>query len=318
MIYLTNFIFPSEHTEEDCLFNYYGADCKGSTYMYPFRVLSGIGLFRLDFEPITILCGGNGSGKSTALNVISQKLHMARKSVYNSGELMDMYVEHCSFETDMRWIGEEFDMTGIRSSHYDIGDISCMITSDDIFKALLQDRVSREQTLMKSRMLMQKADSINNGKWMDFKWVRHIDFETGENLNQYKEAVEIRKKSVSRYLRDKLGKEGNGMSNGENSFIYMSELMQKEGLYLLDEPENSLSPDMQMKLAELLLYMARYNNCQIIMATHSPFLLSVPFAKIYDLDAAPATVKQFEELESMRTYYDFFTSMKDKFEKNNF
>lgn len=318
MIYLTNFIFPSEYTEEDCLFAYYGKDSKGSTYhrnMYPFRVLSGVGLFRFDFEPITILCGGNGSGKSTALNVISQKLHVARKSVYNSSELMDTYVEHCSFETDMRWVGEEFDMTGCRSSAYDIGDVSCMITSDDIFKALLQERVGREQTLIKSRMLTEKADKICMGKWMDFKFARHIDCETGENLNQYKEAVDIRRKSVSRYLRDKLGKEETGMSNGENSFVYMSELMQKEGLYLLDEPENSLSPDMQLKLAELLLYMARYNNSQIIMATHSPFLLSIPFAKIYDLDAAPAAVKEFEQLESMRTYYEFFTSMKDKFEK---
>ena len=70
------------------------------------------------------------------------------------------------------------------------------------------------------------------------------------------------------------------MSNGENSFVYMSELLQNEGLYLLDEPENSLSPEMQMKLSDLLAYMARYNNSQIIMATHSPFLLSTPYAKI--------------------------------------
>ena len=105
------------------------------------------------------------------------------------------------------------------------------------------------------------------------------------------------------------------MSNGENSFVYMSELMQKEGLYLLDEPENSLSTEMQMKLSDLLVYMARYNNSQIIMATHSPFLLSTPYAKIYNLDGAPACVSKFEDLEAMQVYYEFFTSMKDKFEK---
>ena len=283
--------------------------------MYPFRVLSGIGLFRLDFEPITILYGGNGSGKSTALNVISQKLHIERKSAYNSGELMDAYVNLCSFETDMRWTGEEFSITGHRSGRYDIGEISCMITSDDIFKALLQDRVSREQTLMKSRMLSDKAGAIKLGRWADFKFSRHLDLETGENVQQYKDAVEIRKKSVSQYLRDKLGKEEPGMSNGENSFVYMSELLQNEGLYLLDEPENSLSPEMQLKLSDLLGYMARYNNSQIIMATHSPFLLSTPNAKIYNLDGAPACVSQFEDLEAMRMYYDFFKSIRDRFEK---
>jgi predicted ATPase len=282
--------------------------------MYPFKVLSGVGMFRLDFEPITILYGGNGSGKSTALNVISQKLHIERQSAYNSGELMDTYVGLCSFETDMRWTGEEFSTTGHRSGRYDISEISCMITSDDIFKALLQDRVSREQTLIKSRMLTDKAGAIKMGRWADFKFSRHLDLESGENIQQYKEAVEIRKKSVSKYLRDKLGKEEPGMSNGENSFVYMSELLKKEGLYLLDEPENSLSPEMQMKLSDLLVYMARYNNSQIIMATHSPFLLSTPCAKIYNLDGAPACVSKFEKLEAMRVYYEFFISMKDKFE----
>lgn len=35
---------------------------------YPFGVLSSHHLSQLDFEPITILYGGNGSGNSTALN----------------------------------------------------------------------------------------------------------------------------------------------------------------------------------------------------------------------------------------------------------
>ena len=318
MIYLQNFVFPSVHSEENFLADYYGPYHPGNSYhtnIYPFKVLSAIGLFRLDFEPITILYGGNGSGKSTVLNVISQKLHIERQSAYNSGELMDAYVDLCSFETDLRWTGEEFSMTGRRSGRYDIGDISCMITSDDIFKALLQERVSREQTLMKSRMLTDKAGAIKNGRWADFQFSRHLDFETGENVQQYRDAVEARKKSVSQYLRGRLGNEEPGMSNGENSFVYMSELLQKEGLYLLDEPENSLSPEMQMKLSDLLAYMARYNNSQIIVATHSPFLLSTPHAKIYNLDGAPACVSQFEELEAMQVYYALFASMKDKFEK---
>lgn len=129
-----------------------------------------------------------------------------------------------------------------------------MITSDDIFKVLLQARTEREQTLMKSRMLTDASNAINTKTWADLDFTRHIDCETGENYNKYKEALDMRGKSMSRYLRDKLGKEERGMSNGENSFVYMSELMQKEGLYLLDEPENSLSPNMQLQLAQLLLY----------------------------------------------------------------
>jgi len=314
MVYLTNFRFPSQATEENFFRKHrYGEDYH--TNKYPFILFPSIGLSLIEFEPITILYGGNGSGKSTVLNVISQKLQVERRSVYNSSDLMDEYVKLCSFETDMRWTGEEFSLTGKRNDRYDIGQMACMITSDDIFKALLQQRVERDQIIMKSRMLVDKTAAINTSRWKDLPFTRRLDFETGENVNQYRDAMDIRKKSVSRYLRDKLGEEEKGMSNGENSFVYMSELMQKEGLYLLDEPENSLSPEMQMKLSDLLLYMARYNNSQIIIATHSPFLLSTPGAKIYNLDGAPACVSEFEELEAMQIYYQFFASMKDKFEQ---
>ncbi|MDE5865071.1 MAG: hypothetical protein K2H31_00475, partial [Lachnospiraceae bacterium] len=39
---------------------------------YPFFILSKHNLTMLDFEPVTILYGGNGSGKTTALNVIAE------------------------------------------------------------------------------------------------------------------------------------------------------------------------------------------------------------------------------------------------------
>ena len=45
---------------------------------------------------------------------------------------------------------------------------------------------------------------------------------------------------------------------------------------------------------------------QFIIATHSPFLLSMKGAKIYDLDENPVDVKRWTELENVRAYYDFF------------
>ena len=45
-----------------------------------------------------------------------------------------------------------------------------------------------------------------------------------------------------------------------------------------------------------------------------PTLLAIPQAKIYDLDNH-SRVSKLEELESIRTYYDFFSQIRDKFEK---
>ena len=72
------------------------------------------------------------------------------------------------------------------------------------------------------------------------------------------------------------------------------------------EPENSLSPEMQLKLKSFIEDSARYFGCQIIMATHSPFLLALEGAKIYDFDSSPVQIKDWLELKNIRTYYDFF------------
>ncbi|MBO8431886.1 MAG: AAA family ATPase [Bacteroidetes bacterium] len=310
MIYITKFILPSRETEE----NYRKMFCysAGATYYstaYPFCIFPEKGLGLIEFEPVTIFHGGNGSGKSTLLNVISQRLKAQREAPYNTSVHMDAYVKLCSFKTDLRWCGEEFSLTGMRSSKYDIGNITRVITSDDIFKSLLADRIKREQILFKADMLIQRKRKIFEEKDTEgnLQRPRYLNFETGENVDKFSDFVEASKYSYSQYLKKKLGKEERGFSNGETSFLQISCLMENEGVYILDEPENSLSPEMQYNLAQLIAYMARYNNCQIIMATHSPFLLGIAHAKIYNLDEQPVKTSRFEELESVRFYHDFLS-----------
>lgn len=314
MVYLKKFYFPSQWAEEDYLHKFYVPPTIRRYYQnpYPFKIMRNIGLSKLEFEPITILYGENGSGKSTAINVIAKKLRANRKSLYNSTTHMEAYVEKCSFETDLRWCGEEYDVTLSHSNMFDISQITHVITSDDIFRDLQQEHMKRKQFLIKSKMLIKKDIEIKHGAAI---WDKHLNFEEDDGeAERLSEGCRIRRNTVPQFLRDKLGREEAGMSNGENSFVYISNMMQESGLYFFDEPENSLSPQMQLKLAELLLFMARFNQCQIIMATHSPLLLSIPYARIYDLDGEPACIHKFEELQSSKLYYHFFKERKDLFE----
>lgn len=73
-------------------------------------------------------------------------------------------------------------------------------------------------------------------------------------------------------------------SNGESAFFYFTEKIKENGLYLLDELENSLSTQKQQELLRFLEDYARFFGCQFVIATHSPFLLSMRGAKIYDMD----------------------------------
>ena len=69
MLYIENFQFPNE-------------DRQG----YPYGLLSQKGLEHIEFAPITILYGNNGSGKSTVLNMIAERLELRNKTLGNTNE----------------------------------------------------------------------------------------------------------------------------------------------------------------------------------------------------------------------------------------
>jgi len=103
-------------------------------------------------------------------------------------------------------------------------------------------------------------------------------------------------------------------SNGETSLRYFDEFLQPNALYLLDEPEVSLSPANQVALAEEINKMARLLDCQFIIATHSPFMLGTLNAKIYNIDSKEYDVAKWSELENVRYFYDFFKKHEEEFE----
>ena len=254
---------------------------------YPFQVLSKHGLTRLDFEPVTILYGGNGSGKTTALNVIAEKLALDRDTLYNRSNFFEDYTGMCDYEEEMP-----------------IPKESRIITSDDVFDFMLNLRSINDGINLKREQLF--ADYLED-KYSHFQMKSLDDYERLKKVNMAK------RKTQSRYVRENLMDNVREHSNGESAFIYFSEKINENGLYLLDEPENSLSPERQQELLRFLQDSARFFGCQFIIATHSPFLLSMNGAKIYDMDEEPVDVKRWPELDNVRAYYDFFKKHEHEF-----
>ena len=241
---------------------------------YPFQVLSKHGLTRLDFEPVTILYGGNGSGKTTALNVIAEKLALDMDTLYNRSNFFEDYTGMCDYEEEMP-----------------IPKESRIITSDDVFDFMLNLRSINDGINLKREQLF--ADYLED-KYSHFQMKSLDDYERLKKVNMAK------RKTQSRYVRENLMDNVREHSNGESAFIYFSEKINENGLYLLDEPENSLSPERQQELLRFLQDSARFFGCQFIIATHSPFLLSMNGAKIYDMDEEPVDVKRWTELDNVR------------------
>lgn len=99
-MYLHSFTFPNDEMESNFIMNE-----KRTVYdsFYPFKVLSRKDFDGIMFEPITILYGGNGSGKSTALNVIAEKTAIQRDSIYNKSNFTPHYVDICDMQLKKRF-----------------------------------------------------------------------------------------------------------------------------------------------------------------------------------------------------------------------
>lgn len=118
----------------------------------------------------------------------------------------------------------------------------------------------------------------------------------------------------SEFVNNRLMRNVNVQSNGETAMRYYVERINENALYLIDEPENSLSVQLQLELQEYIYSSARYYGCQFVISTHSPFFLSIPKAKIYDLDSFPVQTRNWTELENVRTYYQFLKDHQKEFE----
>lgn len=137
------------------------------------------------------------------------------------------------------------------------------------------------------------------------------------DLSEYDELRrrnEARHTTKNKYTKRRLPQNVTEKSNGESAFRYFTSEIKEDALYLLDEPENSLSAEYQLELARFLEDSARFYGCQFIIASHSPFILSMKGAKIYDLDARPVCEKHWTELPNVRVYRDFFRSHEDEFQ----
>ena len=298
MIFLDQFKLPTHAEEDDICKRGYGLSFDGYTdTRYPCDIFIKKEFRSVDFSDVTIIYGGNGSGKSTLLNLITKKLNLKRVAPFNTSSIFDIFVDCCQYRMGC---DEDGDLLHIPNG-------SRIITSDDVFDYMLNARINN-------------AD-VNNGvkkyakQHLDLKYSPTIRMTGLKDYENFREQVLARKKSTRQYVYQYNGKEVSLGSNGETALDFFYKKLQDDRLFLLDEPENSLSPKFQIQLADMIKDMAKYCGCQFIIATHSPFMLAIDGAKIYDLDAYPVTIKNWWELENPRTYFEFFDKHSNLFKK---
>ncbi len=291
--YLESISLPTEEDETG-----YRIKCKDNpnvtmtvydpNNVYPFGVFGPRVTGKLRFSNITVLCGGNGSGKSTLLNVISESLSLDRVSAFNRTHHFNSYISMCSPKLTY---GKK------------LPNGSAIITSDDVFDSLLSRRRKNDDIDKRRQSLSEEYFRLRYGE--QNVTLRSLSDEDEERFRRKNAA---NRKTPSRFIAGDLGGfEERGKSNGQEAFQYFVERTENPALYLIDEPENSLSPRRQAELARYLENSVRAFDCQFVIATHSPFFASIKGALVYDLDSLPVRVRKWTELDGMRAYAEFFS-----------
>lgn len=273
--------------------------------LYPWTIFFNNEFEWMNLKDITILYGNNGSGKSTILNLISEKIKAQRfnelfNDTYITERGKELHPFHDFLETiNIKMVKDEYDEDLLMPK------TRKLITSEDIFNKI--DNRKKHNEIAIRKIKEARSESFN------YKY-KDVEFSL-DNFDEYAKHIEARKITVSKYARLHAPKTETLESNGETSIAYFEYMFESGGIYLLDEPENCLSPIFQMRLVNFIKEASLYYNCQFIIATHSPIILSIEDALIYNLDEIPVISEKWEELENIKLYFDFFYKRKDKFNK---
>jgi predicted ATPase len=106
--------------------------------------------------------------------------------------------------------------------------------------------------------------------------------------------------SMNRALSDTKKQYGSDMqafSHGEAYLTILQTRIADKGVYLLDEPEAALSPLKQLSLMAFILEVLDKGNAQFIIATHSPILMGIPDARIYQITEEGMESVQYKETD---------------------
>jgi predicted ATP-binding protein involved in virulence len=213
--------------------------------------------------PIIVLAGVNGSGKTTLLEYVFREFYYLDSKKRSFIEYED---KRKIFNTKVR---EKFNINALLFSKENKKDLTYFQSGIDDTKKVADEFVKSFYFYLKEKdyrpsevkeHFYNYMQEIFNDLDLTFKY-SHLDRD--DNIwfaNDNKEQFEI-----------------NDLSTGEKTLLskvmYLYFLDYKDKVILIDEPELSLHPSWQNKVLKIYENFAKKNNCQIIIATHSPHII---------------------------------------------
>lgn len=196
--------------------------------------------------PVTFFVGENGSGKSTLIESLAVGM--------NCPTMGAMDVKRDPMLEDARRLAAELRFVRQRSPKRKL-----------FFRA--EDAIGYTRRLLEDMSELKELES-------------HYD----ETLSGYGRQLAMgAARGQHQALSGRYGDNPDARSHGEWFLAMLESRVMPGGLYLLDEPETPLSPIHQLTLLSFVRQMVE-EDCQFIIATHSPILMALPDARILAFD----------------------------------
>jgi predicted ATPase len=133
---------------------------------------------------------------------------------------------------------------------------------------------------------------------------KKIDLHLGELRGQVDDSVIEKMSANMNYalfqMIQRYGADMQAYSHGEAYLKIIQTKVADKGIYLLDEPETALSPSKQLSLIAFILAMLKEKKTQFILATHSPILMGIPGATIFEIQEDRMEKVAYKETEHYR------------------
>ena len=217
-------------------------------------------------SPITLFIGDNGCGKSTLLETLALNLRLP---------LIGGAIDASSFEAatllqpylEINW----HQKTG-RGFFFRAEDFSHFIYGVERTQAGINDFFSDMRNEVKSDVIEQMSGRMNYS-------LREMKRSYGENMQAF--------------------------SHGEAYLKILTTRINGKGIYFLDEPEAALSPARQLALLSIILEAVKSYGAQFMIATHSPIIMGLPGALLYEIKEDGMHQTSYTDTEHYSLTYSF-------------
>jgi len=230
---------------------------------FPFNIPAVKFAKQIDFNPkITIFIGDNGCGKSTLLETLALKLNLP---------LIGGYIgSHAGFEAArilQSYLEIEWKRQTSKGFFFRAEDFSDFINSVENEQRKIGEDLRELKDVVDDSIIKEMSDNMNYSLFRMRK-------DYGENMQAF--------------------------SHGEAYLKILQMRLGDKGIFLLDEPEAALSPLKQLSLIFLIAEILKNKNTQFVISTHSPILMGIPDAWIYEIKEESMDRVDYKDTEHYR------------------